>query len=98
MGLLRKVRGKEMLGGLILDNGTATATAGAATLNKMAGVVTSEALTTAAAGTYTLTLTDNQIADGDIVAASVANGTNTAGTPVLARVTPASVDLGLAQL
>lgn len=69
---------------------TATATAGAATLNKLAGVITSEALTTAAAAEYTLTVTDSTIAATDIVLASVQNGTNTGGTPVLTTVAPGS--------
>lgn len=64
---------------------TASATAGAATLNQPSGVITSEALTTAAAGaaTYTLTITNNQIIASDIVQVTLGFGTNTAGTPVL---------------
>lgn len=73
-----------------VDGGTATATGGAATLNKSSGKVTSEALTTAAAGVYTLTLTDSQIAAGDIVLATVANGTNTQGVPIVGKITPAA--------
>lgn len=69
---------------------TATATAGAATLNSAAGVVTSEALTTAAGADYTLTITDNEIAAGDVVLASVQNGTNTTVEPAITRVTPAA--------
>lgn len=59
-------------------NGT---TAGAATLNAMVGQVTSEALTTAAAAEYSLTLTNNKIAAGDLVFASVDGngGTNSPG-------------------
>lgn len=72
------------------ENGTVTAAAGAATLNKMAGVVTSEALTTAQNATYTLTLTNNRIEADDLVFTSLANGTNTQGTPVVTRVTPAA--------
>lgn len=67
--------------------GAAAATTGAATLNALHGKVTSEALTTAQNAIYTLTLTNDQIAAGDIVLASVANGTNTQGTPMLGRVT-----------
>lgn len=67
---------------------TATATAGAATLNKPSGKITTAALTTAAAAEYTLTLTNSEIAAADIVLASVAYGTATAGTPVVTRVTP----------
>ncbi len=77
---------------LALDAGTKTATAvsGAATLNKSAGVITTEALSTAAAGTYTLTLTDSRIGAADQVYASVAYGTSTTGSPVITRITPAS--------
>ncbi len=75
---------------LVIDSGTktATASAGAATLNKMSGVVTTSALTTAAGATYTLTLTNSSIAVGDMVLASVGLGTATAGTPVITSVTP----------
>ena len=74
---------------LTIDTGTktATATAGAATLNKTSGKITSESLTTAAAAAYTLTLTNSTIAATDIVFASVANGTNSAGIPIVGRVT-----------
>lgn len=72
---------------LKVDTGTktATASAGAATLAKYAGVVTSEALTTAAAAAYTLTITTTAlgVAAADMVFASVANGTNTQGVPVV---------------
>ena len=79
------------VGGTInADSSTATATAGAATLSKMAGVVTTESLTTAAAAAYTLTLTNTTIAATDMVFASVANGTNSAGIPIVGRVTPGS--------
>ena len=70
--------------------GTASAVAGAATLNAQTGKVTSEALTTAQNVNYTMTITNNQIAAADIVLASIANGTNSQGTPVLLRVTPAA--------
>lgn len=75
-------------GAIFSDAGTATATAGAATLNKMSGKVTSEALTTAADATYTLTLTNSTVAASDLVFASVTNGTNTGGVPVIGQVTP----------
>jgi hypothetical protein len=75
---------------LRLDKGTKTATAsgGAATLHKLAGKITSEALTTAAAASYTLTVTNNKVAAADQVFASVAYGTSTTGVPVVTRVTP----------
>jgi len=70
--------------------GAATATAGAATLAAYQGKITSEALTTAQNGVYTLTLTNSLIAAADIVFASVANGTNTQGSPVVTRIQPAA--------
>lgn len=70
------------------SHGTATAAAAAATLNKRAGKITSEALTTAQNAFYTLTLTNSEIAAGDIVFASVDDGTNTQGTPMIGRVAP----------
>lgn len=76
--------------GLASDIGTATATTGAATLSDWAGVVTTESLTTAQNAIYTLTLTNTKIAAADIVLVSVANGTNTQGTPILGLVTPAA--------
>lgn len=73
-----------------VDSGTKTATAsgGAATLDKNAGVITSEALTTAGLADYTLTLTNSAIAATDQVLISVANGTNTQGDPVVGLATP----------
>jgi hypothetical protein len=70
--------------------GTATAAAGAVTNNKPAGVITTESLTQAQGATYTLTITDASIAAADIVLTSLANGTNTQGTPVVVRCTPAA--------
>jgi hypothetical protein len=76
-------------GGFGVTVGTASATAGAATLNAQAGKITSEAVTTAQNAIYTLTLTNSEIAAADIVLASVGNGTNTQGTPTITRVSPA---------
>lgn len=80
---------------LHVDSGakTATATAGAATLNKTAGVITTEALVTAAGATYTLTLTDSAIAATDQVMASVQYGSASAGTPAIAMVDPSAGSL-----
>lgn len=77
---------------LVSDTGTktATASAGAATLNKTSGKITSEALTTAQNAIYTLTLTNSAIAAADFVFASVADGTNTQGTPMIGQVNPAA--------
>ncbi len=75
-----------------LDTGTktATATSNAATLAKSAGVITTEALTTAGLASYTLTLTNSTIAAADQVFVSVQNGTNSQGTVVVGTVTPGS--------
>ena len=64
----------------------ATATTGAATCNALAGVVTSEALTTAQNAIYTLTITNSLVAAADFVEATVEDGTNTQGTPMLGTV------------
>lgn len=77
-------------GGYKPDDGTASASGGAATLSKQAGVITSEALTTAGLAAYTLTLTNTVVAAADIVFASIQNGTNTQGTPVVGRTAPGS--------
>ncbi len=69
--------------------GTATATAGAATLANRFGKITTEALTTAAAASYTLTITNTAIKATDMVMASVAYGTSTTGEPAVSRITPA---------
>ena len=70
--------------------GTAVSTAGAATINAQTGVITTEALTTAAGATYTMTLTNTYIKVGSIVNVTVGKGTDTAGMPVVAFVTPAA--------
>jgi hypothetical protein len=75
---------------IALDTGTATATTGAATLSKQSGVVTSEALTTAAGSSYTLTLTNTLVAATSRVFASVQNGTNTQGELTVTSITPGS--------
>ncbi len=76
-----------------LGSGTATATAGAATLANRFGKITSEALTTAQNAIYTLTITNTAIKATDLVFASVAFGTATTGSPVVTRITPANGSL-----
>jgi hypothetical protein len=74
---------------LELDTGTKTAaaTTGAVTLNKSSGVLTSEALTTAAGNLYTMTLSNSKVAAGDIVLPSVALGDSTQGLPQMVTTT-----------
>jgi hypothetical protein len=75
---------------LNLQSGTASATAGAVTLSKQSGFLTSESITTAAAGSYTLTVTNTLIAATSLIFASVCLGTSTDGTPQIITVTPGS--------
>ncbi|MBZ9873093.1 hypothetical protein LB542_19790 [Mesorhizobium sp. BR1-1-9] len=81
-------------GSVSLDSGTKTATAtgtgatGTATLNKVSGKITTGALTTAAAATHVLTLTNSKIAAADQVYVSVGKGTATTGTVTVADVLP----------
>lgn len=70
--------------------GSATSTAGAATINGQTGVITTEALSTAAGSTYTMTLTNGSINANSIVIPTVAKGTATTGEPVVQFVTPAA--------
>ena len=70
--------------------GTATASSGAATLHRRAGKITTEGLTTTQNSLYTLTLTNNLIKAADLVFASVADGTNTQGTPMIETIKPAA--------
>jgi hypothetical protein len=81
-------------GGLVSDSGTKTVTSvgaaatGTATLNKTQGKITTPALTTAAAATHVVTLTNSKIAAGDTVLVTVGKGTATTGTPTVGDVTP----------
>lgn len=70
--------------------GTATSTAAAATINNQVGLVTTEALVTAAAATYTFTLTNSLINASSIVLVTVGKGTATTGEPAVHFVTPAA--------
>lgn len=76
--------------GAALASNTATATAGAATLSTTYGVVTSEAITTAAGSTYTLTLTNTTVATTSKVQAAAYLGAGTAGALQIVSITPAA--------
>lgn len=69
---------------------TATATSGAATLSTTYGVVTSEAITTAAGSTYTLTLTNTTVTATSKVQAAAYLGAGTAGALQVVSITPAA--------
>jgi hypothetical protein len=60
--------------------GTATCVTNAATLNKRAGVITSESLATAAGASQALTITCNQVAATDLIFIDMNGGTNTTGS------------------
>ena len=62
-----------------IGNARVTSAAGAATLHANSGVITTEALTTAADTTYTLTLTNQKAKTTDMFQATLARGTLTAG-------------------
>ena len=70
--------------------GTATSTAAAATINNQVGLVTTEALVTAAAATYSFTLTNSLINASSVVLVTVGKGTATTGEPAVHFVTPAA--------
>jgi hypothetical protein len=74
-------------GSLTMDGGTGTAVSDAVTISKPVGVITTESKTTAAAGTYTITLTNTLIAATSIVLASI-NVNSGAGTPVITSIVP----------
>ena len=69
--------GGQMTGSILLDRGTATSTAGAATINHQVGVVTTESLSTASGSAYSFTLTNSRITSASIVICSLLGGTNT---------------------
>jgi|ERR1700691_1148461 len=64
-----------------LISNTATSTVHAATLNTVAGMITTESLSTAAGSTYTFTLTNSLLIAGAAAPqVQVKNGTNTQGS------------------
>jgi hypothetical protein len=70
------------------QNATATASAGAATLEAQKGTVTSEALTTAAGSEYTCLITNALCKTTSAVFISLDNNTNTTEGIIVGRVTP----------
>ena len=73
---------------LSFSPGSATSTAAAATINKMSGQITTESLTTAAAATYSFTLTNSMIAATSGVFVSVGLKSATTGEPAVHSVVP----------
>lgn len=76
-GAFLPLAGGQMTGSILLDRGTATSTAAAATINHQAGVITTEALTTASGSEYAFTLTNSRITASSIVLCQLMGGTNT---------------------
>lgn len=72
------------------DTATAVSTAAAATSNHTGVIITTEALTTAAAGDYTFVLTNAVINLDSIVLVSVQNGTNTRDGAYAHSIVPAA--------
>lgn len=66
------------------------AVSGAATVGGDAGIVTSESLSTAHGASYTLTVGVPAATAASLVMASVRNGTNSGGAPVLLTTAPGS--------
>lgn len=68
----------------------ATAVAGAVTSGGGYVVVTTEALVTAAGGTYSLAMTNDQVTSESLALVMVKNGTNATGAPVVGTITPSA--------
>lgn len=78
--------------GLASDVGTGTCSSNAVTINDLCGLITTEALSTAAAGEQDITLTNSKVAAGDLVFVTSGYGTSTTGTPIVnANVSAGSV-------
>ena len=73
-----------------IPTSTGSATSGAASVEGELVSITSEAITTAAGATYTLTITNSRVSASSTCLASVRFGTSTTGVPVITRITPAS--------
>lgn len=68
------------------DSGVVTLSTNAGTLSKMAGVITTEALTTAAGSAQALTITNTLCASTSIILVTRSGGTSTGGTPIIKAV------------
>jgi len=89
-------RDVKVVGRLIRRSGTATGSGGAATLDRYAGVITTESLTTAAGGTTAYTINNRLVKAGDIVLCSLENK-GTQGTPFIydVKVEDGKITLGI---
>lgn len=68
------------------DSSTVTLSSNAGTISKMAGVITTESLSTAAAGSQALTITNTLCASTDMVFVTRTGGTSAGGTPIIKAV------------
>jgi len=75
--------------GITTTKGTGTCSSDAVTINTTSGVITTESKTTAAGGTFTITLTNSKIAATSVVLVN-ANVVAGNGTPVVASIVPGS--------
>lgn len=77
-------------GTFVSDKGTVSATgsgtSSSATLNTMAGVVTTPSMSSAAGATHVVTVSNSLVATTDIILASLTSAS--AGTPILQYITP----------
>jgi hypothetical protein len=64
-----------------------TSKSGGVVVNGASAIITTEPLTTAGGGTYSLTLTNNTISDQSNLMVNVYNGSNNSGLPVVQKVT-----------
>jgi hypothetical protein len=64
-------------GEIILDKGTGTVSAGAVTINKQSGVITTTSLSTATNASATVTLTNSEITTSSVIVCQIQGGTNT---------------------
>lgn len=68
--------------------GSGTSASAAVTINEVSGIITTEAFTTAQNAISALTLTNSKIDANSLVFASVEDGTNTQGTPMIGQIKP----------
>lgn len=73
----------------ISDTGRVTLSSNAGTANTLAGVITTESLSTAAGASQALTITNSLVGANDVVLA-VITGVASAGTPIIDKVVPAA--------
>ncbi len=80
----------EIIGNIKVKSGAAACTSNAVTISQMSGIITTEALTTAAGATQDITLTNTHIAETDIVLCNVSGGSSTTGIACVSKVVPGS--------